>query len=106
MIVKRKVASYLATLATIIFLHLFSISAMGQRTQIRGFIDALTTLQNNKVSFGFGEQDLFITSELNDRLSFLGESVFKYDEHSSTEFSVSIERIVLKYNLKGNHNII
>jgi len=103
MIVKRKVASYLAL---VVFLHLLSISSMAQRTQIRGFIDALTTLQDNKVSFGFGEQDLFITSELNDRLSFLGESVFKYTPNTPTEFSVSIERVVIKYNFYGNHNIL
>jgi hypothetical protein len=78
----------------------------GQNTQIRGFVDALTSLENGKVSFGFGEQDLFITSELSDRLSFLGESVFKFTPTSPTEFSVSIERIVLKYNLIGNHNVI
>ena len=61
MIVKRKVASYLAI---IVALHLLAISSMAQRTQIRGFIDALTSVQDGKVSFGFGEQDLFITSEL------------------------------------------
>jgi len=103
MVVKRKVASYLAVIVSLLFL---SISSMGQRTQIRGFIDGLTTLQNGKVSFGFGEQDLFITSELNDRISFLGESVFKYTPSSPTEFSVSIERVVIKYNFAGNHNLL
>lgn len=77
-----------------------------QNTQIRGFIDALSSYENGKVSFGLGEQDLFITSQLNDRISFLGESVFKFDPFSETEFSVSIERVVLKYNIKGNHNIL
>ena len=77
-----------------------------QNTQIRGFVDASTTYENGKVSFGFGEQDLFITSQLNDRISFLGESVFKYDPSSETQFSVSIERIVMKYNIKGNHNLL
>jgi hypothetical protein len=77
-----------------------------QSTTIRGFVDALTTYDKSKLSFGFGEQDLFITSEITDRISFLGESVFKFDPLSSTEFSVSIERIVLKYNYAGNHNIL
>jgi hypothetical protein len=80
--------------------------ARAQNTQIRGFVDAFTSYQKGKVSFGFGEQDLFITSSLNDRISFLGESVFKFDPNSHTTFSVSIERIVLKYNIKGNHNIL
>jgi hypothetical protein len=75
-------------------------------TQIRGFVDVSASYADNKLSFGLGEQDLFITSELNDRFSFLGETVFKYDATSQTRFSISIERIVLKYNIKGNHNIL
>ena len=88
------------------YLYIFSSSLFAQNTQIRGFVDALTSYEKGKVSFGFGEQDLFITSELSDRLSFLGESVFKYTPSSPTEFSVSIERIVIKYNFQGNNNII
>src|SRR4030095_76500 len=91
-----------------ILLSLFfsSLSSFGQRTQIRGFIDALTSLQDKKVSFAFGEQDLFITSELSDRFSFVGESVFKFTDSTPTNFSVSIERVVIKYNYFGNHNIL
>ena len=77
-----------------------------QTTQIRGFADALTSLQKDKVSFSLGEQDLFITSELSDRFSFLGESVFRFTNTTPTKFSVSIERIVIKYNVAGNHNIL
>jgi hypothetical protein len=84
----------------------FCFSAFAQNTQIRGFIDGLSSYSKGKVSFGFGEQDLFITSELSDRLSFLGETVFKYAPSSPTEFSVSVERVIIKYNLVGNHNII
>jgi hypothetical protein len=91
-----------------VFIYCLSGSAplSAQNTQIRGFIDALTTHDKGKISFGFGEQDLFITSDLNDRLSFLGESVFKFTPSSPTEFSVSIERIVIKYNIAGNHNFL
>src|SRR5436190_23159760 len=81
-------------------------NSIGANTSIKGFVDARTTLEKGKLSFGLGEQDLFITSELSDRFSFLGESVFKYDANSATEFSVSIERIVLKYNIKANHIIL
>ncbi|MGC4035507.1 MAG: hypothetical protein QM764_06060 [Chitinophagaceae bacterium] len=83
----------------------FSVS-FSQSTQIRGFIDGLVTYEKGKASFGFGEQDLFITAELHDRISFLGESVFKYTPSSPTEFSVSIERVVIKYNIAGNHNLL
>src|SRR4026209_1650314 len=77
-----------------------------QNTQIRGFVDVLTSLQKSKVSFSLGEQDLFITSELSDRFSFLGESVFRFTNTQPTRFSVSIERIVIKYNIAGNHNVL
>ncbi len=81
-------------------------SSFGQDTQIKGFVDVLTTYNNDKVSFGFGEQDLFITSVINDRISFLAESVFKFTPSSPTQFSVSVERIVIKYNIKGNNDLI
>jgi hypothetical protein len=77
-----------------------------QNTMIKGFVDVLANYRQDTLSFGLGEQDLFITSELSDRLSFLGESVFKYDQSAHTKFSVSIERVVLKYSLIGNHNVL
>jgi len=84
------------------------IAGICQDTQIRGFAEVLAGYASTtkKVSFGLGEQDLFITSELTDRFSFLGESVFKYSAPSPTLFDISIERIVVKYNIKGNHNIL
>jgi hypothetical protein len=80
--------------------------AAAQRTQIRGFVDALSYYQNGKVSFGLGEQDLFITSEITERLSFLGETVFKFSLDSPTDFDISVERIILKYNYAGNHSVL
>ena len=90
---------------TAIFLCCFG-RLQAQNTTIRGFVDALTTYEKDKLSFGLGEQDLFITSELTDRISFLGESVFKFDLAAPSDFSVSVERIVIKYNYFGNHNIL
>lgn len=77
-----------------------------QNTKIRGFIEANTSFENDVLDFGFGEQDLFITSEISDNISFLGETVFKYSSTSSTKFNVSIERVIIKYNYKGNHNLL
>ena len=81
-------------------------SAQIPKTQIRGFANVDTYYQNKKLSFGLGEQDLFITSEITQRLSFLGETVFKYSPDSPTDFNISIERIILKYNYWGNHSIL
>ncbi len=79
-----------------------------QDTRILGFADVTTTVNpsTGKVSFGLGEQDLFITSEISDRISFLGETVFKYDATASTRFAVSVERIIAKYNYSGNHSVL
>jgi len=89
-----------------IFFGIGQSNAQVSNTQIKGFVDVITSYQKNKSAFTLGEQDLFITSDLSDRLSFLGESVFKYSASSPTLFDVSIERIVLKYNYAGNHNIL
>lgn len=90
----------------VILCFLFYHNSFGQKTIIRGFVDVLGNYQKGKLGFGLGEQDLFITSELNDRISFLGESVFKFSTASPTAFDVSIERVVLKYNFYGNHNLL
>ena len=58
-----------------------------QQTQIRGFVEAHAFFEDDKLSFGIGEQDLFITSQLSDRFSFLGETVFKFSSSSPTHFS-------------------
>jgi hypothetical protein len=91
---------------TVVFICTILTNSFAQKTQIRGFNAALSTYEKGILSFGFSEQDILITSELSDALSFVGETVFKYDHHSSTQFSVSVERIIIKYNYKGNHNIL
>jgi hypothetical protein len=77
-----------------------------QRTEIKGFVDVSSSYQDGRVNFGLGEQDLFITSEITERLSFLGETVFKYSFDSPTDFNISIERVILKYNYAGNHSVL
>ena len=89
----------------VVFFTLPQISA-AQDTQIKGFADFLTSYSDKKVSFGFDEQDLFITSVISNKVSFLGESVFKFNPLSATDFSVSVERLIIYYNLKGNNNLV
>lgn len=90
----------------------FSSQLIAQNTKIRGFVDVGASYENDKLDFVFGEYDLFITSELSNNLSFLGETVFKYigdsheDDETHSEFEVSVERVILKYNYKGNHSIL
>ena len=87
-------------------LSLWAAPVVAQNTEIKGFADFNTIVTKDNASFYLFEQDLFITSDISDRISFLGETVFKYSAPSATNFNVSIERIVIKYNIKGNHNIL
>lgn len=56
--------------------------------------------------FTLGEQDFFITSRLTDRISFLGETVVRFDPRSGTTFSPSIERAQMKFDYYKNHSLI
>ncbi len=77
-----------------------------QKTKIRGFADVSAFYHDDKLSFGIGEFDLFFTSELSDRISFLGEVVFKYSPHSESHFAVGVERAIINYNYHGNHSLL
>ena len=56
--------------------------------------------------FTLGEQDFFLTSRISDRISFLGETVVRFDGKSATSFSASIERAQMKFDYYKNHSLI
>lgn len=67
----------------------------------------LTDIEDEKRSyFSLGEQDFFITSNISDRISFLGETVVKYDNVSGAKFAPSVERAQVKYDYYKNHSFI
>lgn len=74
--------------------------ASGSSTSIRGFTDVSWLSGDNSIgrrpAFGIGQFDLFITSQLADRISFNGETVFEYDEDAG-EFVVDVERVIVSY---------
>ena len=78
------------------------------QTVIHGFTDLsyLTGGSNTgrTSAFGVGQFDLYITSAITDRLSFLGETVFEYDEATS-EFVVDVERVIAQYALSDHFRI-
>ncbi|MEO5675691.1 MAG: hypothetical protein ABIQ74_13695 [Chitinophagales bacterium] len=57
-----------------------------QNTQVHAFIDQVTAVKDEKLSFTLVEPDLFITSDMYNRVSFLGETVFRFDKESPTYF--------------------
>jgi hypothetical protein len=62
--------------------------------------------KTNNSYFAAGEQDFFVTADLADKVSFLSESIIKYDAETSTKFSPSIERAQVKWDYHGNHSVI
>jgi hypothetical protein len=52
--------------------------------------------------FRLGQYSFFISSQLSDRISFIGESVFEYDNG----FIVDVERVLLKYEATDFLNVI
>jgi hypothetical protein len=74
--------------------------------QIRGFADTdLTgsTLKGTHTSFSLGQVNLFITSDLSDKLKFLSEVVF--EAGSDNVFGVDVERLLLTYQLNKYFNL-
>jgi len=53
-----------------------------------------------------GEQDFFVTSQLSNRISFLGETVVRPDIKSSSTFIPSVERAQLKIDYFRNHSFL
>jgi len=84
------------------FLCLNTLSA--QETIIRGFTDvdfAASDEPSEHTSFSLGQYDLYMTSELSDRLSFLGEIVFEFDQ----DFVVDVERVQIEYEWDNYFNV-
>jgi hypothetical protein len=85
--------------------------AMGdvRQTTLRGFadVDYITggLRSSRKSAFALGQFDLFITSKLTDRLSFLSESVFEFDDTSS-EFVVDIERLAAQFAINEHLRVV
>lgn len=85
---------------------------LAQQTEVRFFGHQDVGLYNltsdqpfgSNSAFSLGEQDLFINSQINDRLSFLGETVVK--PLASGSFVPSIERARIKFDYHSQHSII
>lgn len=91
---------------------LASIFMQAQQTEVRFFGHQDVGLYNltpdqpfgSRSAFSLGEQDLFINSQINDRISFLGETVVK--PLASGSFIPSIERARIKFDYHAQHSII
>ncbi len=95
----KKILTYLC------FLTLGALTSYGQTTQIKGFLNVNAQYisdkakgDNDRSKFILGQYDLFITSQITEKISMLGESVFEYNN----DFGVDVERLYIKYT-HDNH---
>lgn len=91
------------------FLIISHVSAQKPVTQFNGYgyLEYELDFSGGPSSYFYlGEHDFFVNSKLNDKISFLGEYVIRFNGASATSFLPSIERSLVKYNYYKNHNII
>jgi hypothetical protein len=84
--------------------------------RIRGFGDASFSGSNQKFStnsFGLGQLNLFVTSDISEKFKFLGEIVFESGPDNfyevpggrTNEFGVDVERYLLQYSYNDYFNL-
>ena len=93
----------------VIVLMIPSVSIISQRNiQVNGFghmeFKANMESINTNSFFSLGEHDLFVSGNITDKVSFLGEFVIKGG--GSTGFKPSIERARIRYNYHKNHFLL
>jgi hypothetical protein len=95
---RRRPRHVLSKAAVALAALLLAAPAAAQETQIRGFTDVVAAAGQRDSTTGFrlGQFDLFITSKLADHISFLGETVFEYDD----DFVVDVERVIVAFTPK------
>jgi len=79
-----------------------------KQTQFNGFGHleySLVHKDSTDSYFSIGEHDFFVTSNLTNKISFLGEYVMRFNPATSY-FRTSIERSFMRFNYTNNHNII
>ena len=104
---KRRLFFRIFLLGCSFFLLFFT--QLSAQTEFRGFGHqefSAVRKNNTDAYFSIGEHDFFVTSNLPNRMSFLGEYVIRFNPASPTSFLPSIERSFLKFNYTNNHSII
>lgn len=84
--------------------------AQDRQTQFSGFghleFSFIKNENERRASFAIGEHAFFVTSNITNKISFLGEYVIRFDRNSATNYLPSIERSLVKFNYVNNHSII
>ncbi|MGC2694972.1 MAG: hypothetical protein WA738_04195 [Candidatus Angelobacter sp.] len=84
-----------------------SMDASGPRLRLRGYGDVgwnASDAKGSTNSFALGQLNLFLTSQLTDKVSFLAEIITEADQ-GTNEFSIEPERLELIYNASDLLNL-
>jgi hypothetical protein len=72
----------------------------GMSTKLQGFVDvdyrSRQADEARRAGFSLGQFDLYLNSRLTDRLGFVGETVFEYED-AEGEFVVDVERVIVQF---------
>ncbi|GHN00441.1 hypothetical protein WSM22_19300 [Cytophagales bacterium WSM2-2] len=93
----------LCKLVVLFIMVLFSRISLAQEITYKGFLDINASANKNYSTFGFGGFDNFVSSQLSDKLSFIGEIIVQPKE--GQEFRVDVERIHITYEFNDNFKI-
>jgi len=74
-----------------------------QEIAYKGFLDINASANKNYSTFGFGGFDNFVSSQLSDKLSFIGEIIVQ--PRDGQEFRVDVERIHITYEFNDNFKL-
>lgn len=77
----------------------------GMNTQLKGFVDvdyrSRSADESQRAGFSLGQFDLYLTSRLTDRIGFIGETVFEYQDGTG-EFVVDVERVIVQFQMNDH----
>ena len=79
----------------------FNVKGFGS---LEHYVEYYDNVQEPEFNWQLGEQSLFITGDMGDKFSFLGE--FALAKASNQNIKANIHRVRIKYNYAGNHSLI
>ena len=90
----------------VVLFVLLSFPSLAQDTRWNGFMDVnwMYDHKQNNNSFNLGQLDLYVVSDVTDRVSFLAENTFTIASDAS--FKAAIERAIVKYEVNNYLNFL
>jgi hypothetical protein len=94
--------------AIIFSLFIATLAGFAQETQIKGFSDSqvgnVSFPGGSSNGFAIGQFDLFITSRIDDKTTFLAETVFEWNSDDN-KWTLDVERVIARYSFTNAINV-